>query len=228
MMRGTGTRAAVSITFTTLVGLWMVSCVATQNDQDGAKQQSAKAAEKQSVSEVSLVLGAQKVAPSPPKPKPAVPPPPKHTTPASYYEPVGPFFFYVETLTSAGPSRYGVTSTVPCVQSGVFKRGMRLVFRYEILDTSTGKRVTDKDGATTKVRLQHGEELTARWAIRGSVNALPDSAWMWDVAWDIPPDYPVGSFDYTIAVSTKDGRTGTFTPPIQKTPTSDTRVRIID
>jgi hypothetical protein len=76
--------------------------------------------------------------------------------------------------------------------------------------------------------LQHGEELTSRWAIRGSAAALPDSAWMWDVAWDIPPDYPVGSLDYTITVSTKDGRTGTFIPPIQKTPTSDTRVRIID
>ena len=141
---------------------------------------------------------------------------------------MGPFFFYVETLASNGPNKYGVISTVPCVQSGVFKRGMKLVFRYEILDTSTGKRITDKDGATTKIRLQHGEELAARWTIRGSVNALPDSAWMWVVTWDIPPDYPVGSLDYTIVVTAKDGRTGTFTPPIQKTATADTRVRIID
>ena len=170
------------------------------------------------------ILGAQKVAPLP---KPAVPPPPARTTPAFYYEPVGPFFFYVETLTNADPNKYGI-STVPCIQSGVFKRGMRIVVRYEILDTKTGKRVTDKDGATTKVRLQHGEELVARWAVRGSVNALPDSAWMWDVAWDIPPDYPVGALDYRIVVNTKDGRTGTFTPPIQKTATSDTRVRIVD
>jgi hypothetical protein len=174
---------------------------------------------------VTLVLGARKV---PPPTPPKAPPRSPHTTPAFYYEPVGPFFFYVETLTSLNPSRYGVLSTVPCVQSGVFKRGMRLVFRYEILDTSTGKRITDKDGATTKVRLQHGEELTARWAIRGSAAALPDSAWMWDVAWDIPPDYPVGSLDYTIVVSTKDGRTGTFVPPIQKTATIDSRVRIVD
>lgn len=105
---------------------------------------------------------------------------------------------------------------------------MRLVFRFEILDTSTGKRVTDKDGATVKVRLQHGEELTPRWAIRGSAAALPDSAWMWDVAWDIPPDYPVGSLDYTIVVTAKDGRTAAFIPPIQKTPTVDSRVRIVD
>ena len=175
---------------------------------------------------VTPLIGAQKVAPPPP---PSGPPPRSpHTTPASYYERVGPFFFYVETLTSTNPSKYGVLSTIPCIQSGVFKRGMRIVFRYEILDVSTGKRVTDRDGAATKVRLQHGEELTARWAIRGSAVALPDSAWMWDVAWDIPPDYPVGSLDYTIAVSTKDGRTGTFIPPIQKTTTIDSRVRIID
>ena len=174
-----------------------------------------------------MVLGAKKM-PLPAPPAPGATPPPKRTTPASYYEPVGPFFFYVETLTSAGPSKYGVASTIPCVQSGVFKRGMRLVFRFEILDTSTGKRVTDKDGATVKVRLPHGEDVTARWAIRGSVAALPDSAWMWDAAWDIPPEYPVGALDYSLVIAAKDGRTATFTPPIQKTPTSDTRVRIID
>jgi hypothetical protein len=177
-------------------------------------------------SDVALVLGAQKT--SPPPAKSGVAPPPKQTTPAFYYEPVGPVFFYVETLTSTGPSKYGLLPTIPCVQSGVFKRGMRLVFRFEVLDTSTGKRVTDKDGATVRVRLPHGEEVAARWAIRGSVAALPDSAWMWDASWDIPPDYPVGSLDYSIQISLKDGRTGAFIPPIQKTPTSDTRVRIID
>ena len=173
-----------------------------------------------------VVLGVKKDAPPPP---PAGPPPRSpHTTPPSYYEPVGPFFFYVETLTSIGPSRYGFTPTAPCIQSGVFKRGMRLVVRFEILDTSTGKRVTDKDGATIKLILPHGEEIPGRWTIRGSAAAMPDSAWMWDTSWDIPLDYPVGSFDYRISVATKDGRKATFTPPIQKTPTSDTRVRIID
>jgi len=220
MVQRTKIRSVIRVVLSAFIPLLVTACgpsVVTQSEQ-----------QKQPARETSItpLLGAQKVAPPPPKP--AVPSPPARTTPASYYEPVGPFFFWVETLTSANPSKYGVMSTVPCVQSGVFKRGMRLVFRYEILDISTGKRVTDKDGATTKVRLQHGEELTARWLIRGSVNALPDSAWMWDVAWDIPPDYPVGSLDYTITVSTKDGRTGTFIPPIQKTVTSDTRIRIVD
>ena len=173
-----------------------------------------------------VVLGVNQGAPPPPPSKP--PPRSPHTTPASYYEPVGPFFFYVETLTSTGPSRYGLTPTVPCTQSGVFKRGMRIVVRFEVLDTSSGKRVTDKDGATLKLVLPHGEEIPARWAIRGSAAAMPDSAWMWDSSWDIPPDYPIGSFDYRIVVAAKDGRTATFTPPIQKAKTADSRVRIID
>jgi hypothetical protein len=171
-----------------------------------------------------MVLGVRKEAPPPP-PTPA---PPKYTTPASYYEPVGPFFFYVETLTSTGPSKYGFTPTQPCIQTGVFKRGMRMVVRFEVLDTATGKRVTDKDGATIKLLLPHGEEVPGRWTIRGSVAAMPDSAWMWDTTWDIPPDYPIGSLDYRILVATKDGRTATFTPPIQKAKTADSRVRIID
>lgn len=217
MAHRAGGRKLIFVCLLALVPLAITACapaVVGQGEQEKGKQQ------------VALVLGVRKDAPPPP---PAGPPPRSpHTTPPAYYEPVGPFFFYVETLTSTGPSRYGFIPTVPCIQSGVFKRGMRLVVRFEILDISTGKRVTDKDGATIKLLLPHGEEIPGRWTIRGSAAALADSAWMWDTSWDIPPDYPVGSLDYRIAVATKDGRKATFTPPIQKTPTSDTRVRIID
>lgn len=175
---------------------------------------------------VATVLGVRQETPPTPPAKPA--PRPAMTTPAFYYEPVGPFFFYVETLTSTGPSRYGLTPTVPCVQSGVFKRGMRIVVRFEILDTKAGRRVTDKDNAAIKLVLPHGEEIPGRWAIRGGGAALPDSAWMWDTSWDIPLDYPLGSFDYRIEIATKDGRKMVFTPPIQKATSADSRVRIID
>jgi hypothetical protein len=198
----------------------LMAC-AMQSDQ-AKPQVSAQGPE----SGATMILGVKKEAPRPPPA--SAPPRSQHTTPASYYEPVGPFFFYVETLTSLAASKYGLVPTVSCIQSGVFKRGMRIVVRFEILDTKAGKRVTDKDGATIKLRLPHGEEIPARWTIRGSAAALPDSAWMWDTSWDIPPDYPVGSLDYSIVITAKDGRTATFTPPMQKTPTSDTRVRIID
>jgi len=208
------------------LGCGVVGCgpaMVTQGNQDIAKSELAKPA-------VALVLGVRQEAPAPPPapPKPGAPARPPMTTPAFYYEPVGPFFFYVETLTSTGPSKYGLTPTVPCVQSGVFKRGMRIVVRFEILDTKTGRRVTNKDDATIKLILPHGEEIAGRWAIRGAGAALPDSAWMWDTSWDIPLDYPIGSFDYLITVATKDGRKTTFAPPIQKATTADSRVRIID
>ena len=208
-----------------LMPLLVMACAqsVTQSQPDRAAQQGAAAG-----SGVTMLIGAQKL-PPPPPPAPSATPPPKRTTPASYYEPVGPFFFYVETLTANEiPNKYGFAPTVACIQSGVFKRGMKIVVRFEVLDTKTGKRVTDKDGAIVKLVLPHGEEVPGRWTIRGSAAALPDSAWMWDTSWDIPPDYPVGALDYRIVVTTKDGRTGTFTPPIQKTPTADTRVRIID
>ena len=173
---------------------------------------------------VTVLVGARKGPADPPAPAAAQRP----TIPPSYYEPVGPFFFYVETLTSGNMSKYGYSASTPCVQSGVFKRGMRLIFRAEVLDVSTGKRVTDRDGASVTVRLQHGEEIPARFLPRGGPAAVPGTAWMWDVFWEIPPDYPVGSMDYTIVVKTKDGRSSTFVPPIQKTTASDTRLRIVD
>jgi hypothetical protein len=207
-----------------LMPLLVMACAqtATQSQPDKAAQGTAPG------SGVTMLIGAQKLPPAPPA-APSATPAQKLTTPASYYEPVGPFFFYVETLTAnTTPNKYGFAPTVACIQSGVFKRGMKIVVRFEVLDTKTGKRVTDKDGAIVKLVLPHGEEVPGRWTIRGSAAALPDSAWMWDTSWDIPPDYPVGALDYRIVVTTKDGRTGTFTPPIQKTPTADTRVRIID
>ena len=230
MMHRTLNRSLFFVALSIFTGSLIAACApsaVTPGDEAKAKAQTAATPATQPSADAMLVLGVKK-GPLPPPPSGGPPKPPPHPTPASYYEPVGPFFFYVETLTSTGPSRYGFTPTQPCIQSGVFKRGMRIVFRFEVLDTSTGKRVTDKDGATLKVVLPHGEEVAARWAIRGSVAAMPDSAWMWDSSWDIPPDYPLGSFDYRIAVATKDGRTATFKPPIQKAKTADSLVRIID
>jgi len=219
MVQRTKIRGVIRVIFFGLIPLLVTAC-AVQSERDKTAQQA---------SDVTMLIGAQKLSPPPPA-APGAPPAQKLTTPASYYEPVGPFFFYVETLTANTnpPNKYGFAPTVACIQSGVFKRGMKIVVRFEVLDTKTGKRVTDKDGANIRMILPHGEEVIARWTIRGSVNALPDSAWMWDTSWDIPPDYPVGSLDYRIVVTTKDGRTGTFTPPIQKTATADTRVRIIE
>jgi hypothetical protein len=212
-------RKMVTIGRMSLVPLLVVAC--SQPVMQSAQQDSA----------VTPLIGAKKLAPPPPA-APAAPgpaPAQRPTPPASYFEPVGPFFFYVETLTAnVNPNKYGFAPTIPCVLSGVFKRGMKMVVRFDVLDTKTGKRITDRDGAVVKLVLPHGEEVAGRWNVRGNVAALPDSAWMWDTSWDIPPDYPVGSLNYRIVVTTKDGRTGTFNPPVMKTTAGGSEVRIID
>ncbi|MBI2321486.1 MAG: hypothetical protein HYU88_05205 [Chloroflexi bacterium] len=140
-----------------------------------------------------------------------------------------PFAFYVETLATAHVYKYGVASTVACTPSSVFKRGMRIVWRFEVFDTSTGKRLTDKDGATIKVQIPNGDEETARFSQRAG-GRVPDAPFMWSAAWDIPPDYPLGSFDYAIAVTAKDGRKGTFKQPALVNPAQnlDSKVKIIN
>jgi outer membrane murein-binding lipoprotein Lpp len=185
-------------------------------------------------SDVTVLIGARTVptptpAPPPTLPPPGFTPPPRPGAPATYYEPVGPFFLYVETLATTRPSKYGVAATISCVPNSVFKRGQRIVWRFEIIDTTSGVRVTDKDEATIKIKLPNGDEATARWSQRAG-GRVPDAPWMWNATWDVPLDSPLGSLDYSIAISTKDGRTGSWKAPalVAKDTGTDSRVQIID
>ncbi|MBI3953907.1 MAG: hypothetical protein HY330_05285 [Chloroflexi bacterium] len=193
-------------------------------------QQKAKAA---GPSDVTILIGAKAVpTPTPaPPPTPLPPgstPPPRPTTPASYDQPV-PFTFFIETLATTRPSTYGVAATINCLNTNAFKRGQRIVWRFEVFDTSTGKRLTDKDAPTVKVRLPHGEEVTARWSQRAG-GRVPDAPWMWNTTWDIPLNYPLGGLDYAVTVSTKDGRNFTWKQPalVSKDLGLDTRLTIFE
>ncbi|MBI2165197.1 MAG: hypothetical protein HYU29_02185 [Chloroflexi bacterium] len=145
-----------------------------------------------------------------PAPRPtATPRPPGFVAPTAVPPPaelvneVVPFTFYVEQLT--GHQTSSVVQFPSCVPNSQFRRGAHIVWRFEVFDTSTGKRVTglDKD-ATVKLVLPNGEQKVAGYSKRGGIGP-----WMWAAAWDVPPDYPLGTLDYQIVV-TKGGRTGTF------------------
>lgn len=204
---------------------------AKEKEAPAAPAAPAKAADTAGITTLIGAKVAPTAAPAPtPTPLPAgAQPAPKAVAPASYEQPVGPFYFYVETLATTTVSKFGLASTVSCVPAGVFKRGMRLVWRFEAIDTSTNKRITDKDGATLKVRLPNGEEVTGRWSQRGG-GRTPDAPWMWSANWDIPMDYPLGGIDYSITVATKDGRTYNYKPPalVNEQLGTDTRPRVIE
>src|SRR5262245_41907829 len=108
MVQRTKIRSVIRVVFTSLIPLLVTACsssVAVQSERDKMAQQT---------SDVTTLIGAQKL-PAPPPATPTATPAQKLTTPASYYEPVGPFFFYVETLTANTiPNKYGFAPTVAC------------------------------------------------------------------------------------------------------------------
>jgi hypothetical protein len=204
-------------------------------DKELAEQQSKAAAAASGSGSVKAVIGYEPKptftpAPPPTPLPPGVTPPPRPAPPSTLYDSVGPYAFYVETLTSGKhPSKYGLEPTVACVLNGVFKRGMKIVWRFEIIDSATGKRLTDKDEPTIKIHLPNGEDLTARFSQRAGGRNAPDAPYMWAAGWDIPPDYPLGAFDYNIVVTTKDGKTVTWkVPALVQNPGLDSRVQIVD
>ncbi|MBI3537135.1 MAG: hypothetical protein HY070_06230 [Chloroflexi bacterium] len=159
------------------------------------------------------------------------PPPPAPVPPNSFYDAIK-LYVRVDTVTSgAGESSFnfdasGITNP-SCVQTSVFKRGMRIVFRFEVLDATTGKRLTDQEVASAAVKLPTGEEIKGRFGRHGSTN---DSPWFWTASFDIPLNYPLGVLDWTLNVSTKDGKSIAYKPWAISNPDrgSESRTQIID
>ncbi|MBI2831855.1 MAG: hypothetical protein HYX79_06340 [Chloroflexi bacterium] len=173
-------------------------------EQEAAKaKQDLDALKKNSV--MSVVPNAPPRQPPPP-PKPGdPPPPPKPTPPAAKTVPL---FFYVDTVTAgAGESKFNVDASRYCAISGVFQRGMHIVWRMEVIDTSTGKVLQATDVKSAALKLPHGENKNFNFGRHG---ATEDSPWFWTSAWDVPMDYPLGVLDFTVEVTTNDGKTGTF------------------
>jgi len=152
------------------------------------------------------------------QPAPAVPaglplsnPP---TPPDSYSQPVGPFTMFMEVLASASPSVNGLLAAPGCVTDSVYKRGMKLVFRFEVYDMDNKVRVTNADGSTAVVHVPNGPDLQANFLPRGGPGANdPNAPWTWVTVWQIDPSYPLGPVMYNVEVQTPDGRDGVITPP---------------
>jgi len=90
---------------------------------------------------------------------------------------------------------------------------------------ATGKRVTPQDQAIVKVKLGSGEEIPLGFSRRGGRSGPPDAPWQWVTAWHIPTDYPLGSVDYSVLLTAKNGETTTLKPPVLA---NFTQLRVID
>ncbi|MBI4308019.1 MAG: hypothetical protein HY684_04360 [Chloroflexi bacterium] len=165
-------------------------------EQVGKLQQQAEAAK-------GVILAAISATPAPrPTPTPGPSPTPR-PVPAARITPIA---FYVDT-TTGNPSEYNIGATASCIRTGNFKRGMRVVFRMEIVDTSTGKVLQGADVEQASVKLPGGKEAKFSYGPHGRNEPI---VWLWATGWTIPMDYPLGVVNYTVEVVTKDGKKGVF------------------
>ncbi len=176
-----------------------------QQAQNASLQQQIQNQQAKAANQVTI-LGA--VSNAPPPSKPAEPPPAAPPVPASAKGPRA-YSFYVDTVTAApGESPFHVDPSVACVQTNLFRRGMRIVWRFIVTDDKTGQRLTSDEVDSAVVKLATGQEVKATFEPSGPPN-IPD-AWFWHASWDVPMDYPIGTVDYTVEVHTKSGQVATF------------------
>ena len=206
--------AVLAVALSVLTALFS-ACGVPQKDVDALKQQ--LAAKEQEATKAkqdletakkntawSIIPNAPPRAPAPP-PQPGTTPPPPPVPPAPKTVPL---FFYVDTVTAGpGESKYNVDASRYCQISGTFKRGMHIVWRMEVVETSTGKVLQATDVKSAALKLPNGETKNFNYGRHG---ATADAPWFWTTAWDVTPDYPLGTLDFTVEVTTNDGKMGTF------------------
>lgn len=128
--------------------------------------------------------------------------------------PVGPYstqkvdlMLYVDTITS---TRGDIVQKRGCAIQSNFTRGNRAVWRMWIVDTATGKPLTDQEIKYAYVKVPGSPNLAFNYGKHGKLDISP---WFWSAVFAVPTDYPLGTVAFKVVVKTKDNRFGTFTQP---------------
>lgn len=124
------------------------------------------------------------------------------------------YAFVLQTLFGHGstvkPAKY-------CAQSSVFQRGNQVVFRMYIINTKTGKVVNGKEMSRVVVQIPGVPDQVMGFKPQGG-NPDATAPWLWSVAWLVPKDYPVGTFNFKIkATVKKTKKTVTYDPVVPGT-----------
>lgn len=156
-----------------------------------------------------------------PTPAPAATPPPAQ---------VVQLYAHVDTV-SAGfaESPYNVDASLGCVKTSLFARGQRIVWRMEVIDTTSGKILQGSDMRSAVLKLPTGQDVNFRYGRHGTVE--PGIRWFWVATWDIPLNHPIGTLDYRIELAAVSGKTLSIGDPLTMLMPArdmDTRVRIVN
>ena len=92
-----------------------------------------------------------------------------------------------------------------CFQTNYAHRGELCVIRARVVDPITGLDMTDEEIESVIWKLANGENISLHYSEHGDVGDT-----FWASAWEVPLNFPTGTFAYTLEAVANDGRTGTY------------------
>ncbi len=109
-----------------------------------------------------------------------------------------------------------------CVQTGLFKQGELVVWRAEVRDAATGRKIGD-DGKNIAEIAERGLKVTAYLENGPSFHMKYDKhppnakagelvSYFWTTSWPIPADYPTGTVRWWVIATDKTGAFVRFDP----------------
>ena len=107
-----------------------------------------------------------------------------------------------------GRPKTGPTGPV-CVLTSQFKRKEKVVWRVRIHDPAKAKPLGKAALKSVVVELSDGQKFPMH---HGNHPPKKSTDSFWAVSWDIPADYPTGSFSYKVVATDSDGKAHTWTP----------------
>lgn len=96
-----------------------------------------------------------------------------------------------------------------CVLSNRFPQGSQIVWRVRVIDPQTGMALDDSALESVTLTLPDGSTKNLAYAPRPRGQ---NTDAFWAGSFNVPEDYPTGSFSYQIAATALDGRTGALMP----------------
>lgn len=94
-----------------------------------------------------------------------------------------------------------------CVLNSKFKRNEQIVWRVKIVDPANGAELDEKLVEKIQVKLADGQVFDMKFGLRPKDKPVDG---FWTTSFTIPEDYPVGTLNYSIEATAKDGRSSQY------------------
>lgn len=117
-------------------------------------------------------------------------------------------WLYFEGDMVRGVPKGGPTGPV-CVLASQFKHNERVVWRVRAFAPDSRHQLGKDKLKSVVIELSDGTKHKARYGVHPPTNSTDT---YWTAAWDIPADYPTGSFAYTVVATDNSGKVHRWQP----------------